>query len=342
MATKPPITEKKISSLIDLYKGGKTVKEIVNITGVKQRTVYRWLKRFRDGGEASSPVHKTRPGRGRKVSCRTLHAMKRQLDCEPSLTAKELKEKNPILADLSVRTIQRSIHEDLKYNSRKARPKPMITKKQKENRVKFCKKYSDWDINKWRKVLWSDEAIFYVSGNKPGRVYRPAGSDPYLPKYTHGTTKYPDSLMVWASFAYGGTGPFVILPKNIRLNGQNYLELLMDHLPDAFEEANASFFMQDGAPCHTCAAVVGWLRDCQVDFYDDWPGNSPDLNPIENLWALMKRKLRKCDTSTIPKLEAALLRIWRDFDPSLLKNLADSAPERLKKCLKRRGMPTKY
>ena len=79
MVIKLPITDNKIASVISLFKGGKTIKEVVNITGVKQRTVYRWVKRFRDGGEASTPEHKTRPGRGRKVSCRTLHTMKREI-----------------------------------------------------------------------------------------------------------------------------------------------------------------------------------------------------------------------------------------------------------------------
>lgn len=324
MTTKPPISDEQITFVIMLFKGGKSVNEIVNLTGVKQRTVYRWLKRFRDGGEACTPVHKARPGRGRNVSQRTLHSVKRQLDCNPHLTAKEMKEKNPFLANVSVRTIQRRIHDDLGYRSCEARPKSLLTEIQRENRVKFCKKYSDWDIHKWRKVLWSGEAIFSVSGDK----------------YTHSNTKYSDSLIVWGSFAYGGVGPFVILPKNIRLNSQIYLELLMDHLPSAFDKADASFFMQDSAPCHTSAAVVEWMRDCQVEFFDDWPENSPDLNPIENLWAIVKRKLRKYDTSTIPKLEAALHNMW-EFDPSLLKNLADYAPERLTACLKGRGMPTK-
>ncbi len=40
--------------------------------------------------------------------------------------------------------------------------------------------------------------------------------------------------------------------------------------------------MQDGAPCHTAKTVVTWLDDCMVNYFKDWPGNSPDINPIEN------------------------------------------------------------
>lgn len=70
-----------------------------------------------------------------------------------------------------------------------------------------------------------------------------------------------------------------------------YLKLLCDHIPSSFEERLADFFMKDGGPCHTAKDVTQWLHDCQVNFFDDWPGNSPDINPIKSLWALIKQEL---------------------------------------------------
>ena len=149
MATKPHISDDNIAAVVALYRGGKTMKEITAITGVGQRTVYRWVKRYKDGGETSNPVHKPRSGRGRKVSQRTLSIIKREVERDPHLTAKALREKNPtVLGDVSVRTVQRSLHDDLGYRSCKPRPKPLITTHQKENRVKFCRKYINWNICK--------------------------------------------------------------------------------------------------------------------------------------------------------------------------------------------------
>ena len=73
-----------------------------------------------------------------------------------------------------------------------------------------------------------------------------------------------------------------------------------------------------------------------------WPGNSPDLNPIEHVWAEMKRLLRDRDTSSLPKLEAEIRDIWEILDRSYLKALFDSVPDRLSEVIKNKGKATKY
>lgn len=148
--------------------------------------------------------------------------------------------------------------------------------------------------------------------------------------------------MVWGAFGYHGVGKLVILPRNVLMNADRYLELLSDHLEDCFEMCQTNLFMQDGVPCHTAKLIKNWFDFVQVDYIRDWPGNSPDLNPIENLWALMKNKLRDRDTSSIPKLEAAIQDIWNNIHPQWLQHLAESVPRRLDKCVKREGRPIKY
>ncbi|KAG0725911.1 Transposable element Tcb2 transposase [Chionoecetes opilio] len=76
---------------------------------------------------------------------------------------------------------------------------------------------------------------------------------------------------------------------------------------NSFELTRASVFQQDGAPAHTAKSVTQWLDDCMVPFIKDWPGNSLDLNPIENLWHIGKKDLQGKDVSSIPKLVKAIL-----------------------------------
>ncbi|XP_045122668.1 uncharacterized protein LOC123511111 [Portunus trituberculatus] len=78
----------------------------------------------------------------------------------------------------------------------------------------------------------------------------------------------------------------------------------------AFEDTEAIVFQQDGAKPHTAKSVTHGLRDCEVQFIDDWPGNSPDLNPIENLWQIMKRDLQGKDESSVPKLKREIRASW--------------------------------
>lgn len=326
-----------------LYRCGKSNKEISEESGISSRSVQRWTKYFREAGSTEIPITKKRSGRPRSVPPRTLRLVQREIEKNPRITSKELKKKNPkLLGKVSDRTVREYLHRDLEYKRCVARKKPLLNEKQRSNRLKFCKKYLEWDLERWKTVLWSDEAQFEVTENRRGKVYRRRDSDPYDPKYCQATVKHPDSLMVWGSFGYHGTGSLVVLPKNIKMNQHNYRELLNEELEYCFEKTGCDFFMQDGAPCHTAKSVKKWLGECGVRFFDDWPGNSPDLNPIENLWALIKGKLMGRDTSSITRLEAAIRDIWDNLDPAYLTHLAESVPRRLQKCVEAKGKHTKY
>ena len=200
-----------------------------------------------------------------------------------------------------------------------------------------------WDESKWQSVVWSDESTFSVTDSTHvNRVWRRPTDDRFSPKFTRKVVKHPASLMVWGCFSFHGTGALVFLERNVKMNQNNYLELLADHLPESFDKCKGDFFMQDGAPCHTAKQVKDWLRDCEVGFFEDWPGNSPDLNPIENLWMSIKRQLRNRDTSSLPKLRLAIQDIWDHFSPQELQNLASSVPRRLQQVIARKGGMTKY
>ena len=73
-----------------------------------------------------------------------------------------------------------------------------------------------------------------------------------------------------------------------------------------------------------------------------WPPYSPGLNPIENLWACLKRKVAK--RSSLAELQEAIIDIWYN-DSDLVfacKSLVESMPKRISALLKSRGGFTKY
>ncbi|KAG0722925.1 Transposable element Tcb2 transposase [Chionoecetes opilio] len=139
-----------------------------------------------------------------------------------------------------------------------------------------------------------------------------------------------------------GLDKLVELPKNLTVNQAVYLELRWEHLPDSFEITHASVFQQDGASAHTAKSVTQWLDDCMVAFIKDWPGNSPDLNSIDNVWHMVKKDLQGKDVSSILNLEKAISESWANIAPEHVRNLALSLPRRLQAVKKRKGHPTKY
>ncbi len=93
-----------------------------------------------------------------------------------------------------------------------------------------------------------------------------------------------------------GVGPLCFLKTNVTASvNQGILQHFM--LPSADQHfKDAEFiFQQDLAPAHTAKSTKTWLNDQGVGVLD-WPANSPDLNLIENIWGIVKRKMRNMRT----------------------------------------------
>jgi transposase len=233
--------------------------------------------------------------------------------------------------------------EKLRMRSRMAAHKPLLTKQMKTKRLAFAKKYRHWTEEEWSRVMYSDESTFRCLRATRTRVRRPAGSDRFDTRYTVKTVKHPASLMVWASFtgACGRAGIF-FLPPNVTMNGERYQTVLEDHLLPFMTIHRSTHFLQDGAPCHASKRIKDFLKDKPFEVID-WPGNSPDLNPIENAWNFMKNKLRTQDISSVPKLKDAILKLWtQDISTEYLRSLSNSMPKRMEAVIKNHGDMTKY
>lgn len=75
----------------------------------------------------------------------------------------------------------------------------------------------------------------------------------------------------------------------------------------------------------------------------DWPGNSPDLNPIENLWHIMALKINNKMPTSVKMLNEVLEEVWyKEISAEHLHNLVDSMPKRINDVIKNKGGATKY
>ena len=106
---------------------------------------------------------------------------------------------------------------------------------------------------------------------------------------------------------------------------------------------SCGIFQYDPAPCHTSKIMQLFFENSKLPILD-WPGNSLDLRPIENLWAIEKKRLQKCECLTKIILTEAILQIWHHDEKlqNICSNLNDSMPTRISQLIKAKERHINY
>ena len=122
-------------------------------------------------------------------------------------------------------------------------------------------------------------------------VRRPVGAR-YEYRLTIQIMKHPPSIMVREAMLAHGTAGLYFLQSGITINDAKYLNLLKDKLEIRMIVHDCNVFMHDSAPCCRAKSVKNFLQKKSVDTDTlDWPGNTSDPNPIENVWHVMKNQV---------------------------------------------------
>jgi transposase len=241
---------------------------------------------------------------------------------------------------ISSRSVRRKLSEcpTLKYKKRKKTP--ALTRAHQLKRLQWARDRTTWSRT-WRKVVFSDEKKFNLDG-PDGFQY-----------YWHDLRKEEEvfskrqmgggSVMVWGAFSYRGKSTLAIL--NGRQDSVAYVRTLQEYLLPftTRHHAAGSIFQQDNASIHVSAHTKSWLADQNIPLLD-WPAKSPDLNPIENLWGILCRRVyangRQFESREA--LIQVILHEWSQIDLTELRKLVLSMPKRLGEVREFKGAKTTY
>ena len=315
-------------TLQHLYnRGYQDLKSLIETTGIPRRTVSRTLSKLRQG---LSLERKKGSGRPRLLNINDRRrliqlAKKKNTSSARDLQIEMVKRSNPIVAP---RTIRRYLNRAGYFNM-VPKTQPLLTPNQKLNRIKWCK---DHQRTRWSQWIFSDESRFQLFRCREGRW---AKERPRI-----GKPKFGPSLMVWGAISLKGKSTLIMIKGSI--NSIKYQEILTTAEPSIKQLYPRSFtFQQDGASSHTSKTTLKWFQDKKWKV-SPWPANSPDLNPIENIWSRMKKAVGGKRPKDIDNLEVIIQEVWDGLTLDDFKSLINSMPDRVQRCIDLEGDVTGY
>ena len=328
-------------SIVALHNDGRTRQYIAQKMQCSEKGVQRVLKRFR---QYSTPLSGSRSGRPRSTTTAEDISIAVTARVEPFTPPRGIRRKLDL--DVSPRTIDRRLREAGLFG-RVARHKRAYAAAEIRARLAFAEGYKAWTADQWSKVLFSDEKTFYGKGFCGQTFVRREIGTAFEPEHCVNKTAHPIKVNVWGCFS--ATGPGYLHVYYANLDSALYLSILKDNLVDVAARDFAVpppaiaqwHVLQDNAPMHKAIIIREWLHTAGVSVLD-FPPYSPDLNPIENLWAILARAVEKHSCSDDDSLGDAVIEEWNKLSKDVFRNLARSMPERCQAVIDAKGHHTKY
>ncbi len=298
--------------IISLHKKGEGYKKISKALLISENTVAKVVQTFKKDGTAT--ISQRRPGRPRKLTPRQEHLLMRRV--EENRHASSLQLSKEVESQTGVTISRDTIRHTLQRNGMhgcRPRKKPLQKPRHKKARLEFARAHADKDEDYWDSILWCDETKINVFGTDGFKtVWRRKGEE-YKEKCMEPTVKHGGgSVLMWGCMSAAGAGELHFIDGI--MNSQMYCSILKEKmLPSLRALARRALFQHDNDHKHTSKATVGFLKKNRVNVIQ-WPSMSPDLNPIEHLWGILKRQVEHHSPYSIQSLKEVIHEEWTKID----------------------------
>lgn len=321
-------------AVVTLAREGLTRAEIVRRTGFDARFVSRCMAKFQLTGTVADCA---RSGRKRKrtpvVEKKVVELMrgKRRRSCR--VVAQMLKAQG--FASIHRNTVWRTAHDQHLRPYRMQRTS-RLTPNQKRDRLAFAIAQANRD---WSCTVFSDEHVFrqFKAGNPCHDVVWAQHASEVPPQEVE---RWSLSVNAWAGIS--NRGKTCLHFYNGTLDAPQYQKILARALlpatHDMFDAGGDVWeLQQDKASCHLAKSTKQWLEAHEVAVMDTWPTKGDDINPIENLWAVLDERVQQRRYTTLAGMKRVLREEWNLISQDLVNNLIASIPDRLRRIRKSHG-----
>jgi transposase len=345
---------------------GKTNKEIMVATGLSLKTIRRWrvspnVEDCPRSGRPESLSQETKSEIEEVMRDKWGSSLRKTAKILSMLPRNQEREKK-----VTCRTIQRYV-QSTPWGKVAFRPRKtfMLTQKNIEDRLSFCHKVqqsgycteNEGGVCLRENILFTDESVVELfpspnSQNMRIRTSCPQSIEP-LQRPKHGL-----KIMVCGGITANGVTELHVLHQKSTINAEYYHTNILPIYFNAlnigndsqtrrpiFTNKNIATFMQDGAPAHSANICLTKISTHFPNVWAKgmWPGNSPDLNPLENIWTILQDSIFISPRpKTRDELIARVTETWDNIDSTLLHDLCHSFPRRISQCIERNGRQTSY
>jgi transposase len=336
-----PVSPDTLNNIISLLNQGLSTREIAKKCKVSSSTVQKFRKIHCPNVEIK------KGGRPKKLTLQDKRFCVRALTSGKAKTATEVtnKLKESMGVSVSVKTVTRALNQAGLASGEK-KTKPLLSRKNIKARLEFARAHKYWTVEDWKCIIWSDETKINRFQSDGRSWYWKREGNQLQHHHVKQTVKHGGgSIMIWGCMTAEGPGNMCKIDGT--MDQYLYKTILEDDLLKTIDfyqlDAQKVIFQHDNDPKHKAKSVKEWLetQDFQVL---EWPAQSPDLNPIENLWSNLKRRLSQYESPPkgILELWERIEVEWGKIEKDTCLKLIESMPKRMKSVIKAKGMWIDY